>query len=164
MAAQGPVVDDAAPGVVVVRETGRGRFQQEVIVGSYRLLADEPENVGGLDSGPGPYELLLAALGACTAMTLRLYAERKQIPLRRTEVRLRHARIYAVDCAECETRSGMIDRIERVITLEGDLDDEQRRRLMEIADKCPVHRTLESEVDIRTTEAPARQAPTTAAS
>ena len=157
MAARAQIIDDAAVGVVVVRETGRGRFQQEVVVGPHRLLADEPENVSGLDSGPGPYELLLAALGACTGMTLRLYADRKQIPLRRTEVRLRHGRIYATDCAECETKSGMIDRIERVITLEGDLDDEQRRRLMEIADKCPVHRTLKSEVDIRTAEAPPRQ-------
>jgi uncharacterized OsmC-like protein len=146
--------DDTAPGTVVVRETGHGEFQQEVISGPHRLLADEPENVGGLDSGPGPYELLLAALGACVSMTLRLYADRKQFPLTRTQVRLRHGRIYATDCAECETKMGMIDRIECVITLEGDLNSEQRARLMEIAHKCPVHRTLKSEVDIRTREAP----------
>jgi uncharacterized OsmC-like protein len=148
------ISDDTAPGIVVVRETGRGQFQQEVISGSHRLLADEPENVGGLDSGPGPYELLLAALGTCKSMTLRLYADRHQFPLKRTEVRLRHGRIYAIDCGECETKAGMIDRIECVIMLEGDLNDEQRGRLMEIADKCPVHRTLKSEVDIRTVEAP----------
>jgi putative redox protein len=140
---------------VLVRETHRGKFQQEVIVGRHRLLADEPVTVGGMDSGPGPYDLLLAGLGACTSMTLRLYAERKQLPLKQTTVRLRHDKIHAADCAECETKEGMIDRIERAITLEGDLDAEQRARLMEIADKCPVHRTLTSEIDIRTVEKPA---------
>jgi putative redox protein len=146
---------DAAPGIVIVRETRRGLFQQEIIAGTHRLIADEPTDVGGLDSGPGPYDLLLAALGACTSMTLRLYADRKKLPLTRTIVRLRHNRIYAVDCAECETREGMIDRIERVITLEGDLDAGQRAQLIDIANKCPVHRTLKSEIDIRTVEAPA---------
>src|ERR1700692_2841581 len=141
--------EDAAPGTVIVRETRRGLFQQEIISGPHHLLADEPVNVGGLDSGPGPYELLLSALGACTSMTLRLYADRKKLPLLRTQVRLRHSRIYATDCAECETKEGMIDRIERVITLEGDLDAEQSAKLLEIADKCPVHRTLKSEIDIR---------------
>ncbi len=144
--------DGTAPGTVIVRETRRGLFQQEIIAGSHRLLADEPANVGGLDSGPGPYDLLLAALGACTAMTLRLYADRKKLPLTRTIVRLRHNRIYATDCAECETKEGMIDRIERVITLEGDLDAGQRAQLIGIANKCPVHRTLKSEIDIRTVE------------
>jgi uncharacterized OsmC-like protein len=144
------VTGDTTPGTVVVRETGRGQFQQDVISGPHRLLADEPASVGGLDSGPGPYEFLLAALGACTSMTLGLYADRKQFPLVRTQVRLRHERIYAADCAECTTKSGMIDRIERAITFEGDLDAEQRAELMEIADKCPVHRTLKSEVNIRT--------------
>jgi uncharacterized OsmC-like protein len=137
---------------VIVRETRRGRFTQEIIAGRHHLTADEPVNVGGLDSGPGPYDLLLAALGACTSMTLRLYADRKKLPLTRTEVRLRHSRIYATDCAECETKEGMLDRIERVITLEGDLDAQARKQLLEIADKCPVHRTLVSEIDIRTTE------------
>jgi uncharacterized OsmC-like protein/alpha-beta hydrolase superfamily lysophospholipase len=143
-----------ADGTVLVRETRRGKFQQEVIVGRHRFLADEPESVGGMDSGPGPYDLLLAGLGACTSMTLRLYAERKRLPLRQTVVRLKHDKIHAADCAECETKEGMVDHIERAITLDGDLDAEQRARLMEIADKCPVHRTLESEIDIHTVEAP----------
>jgi putative redox protein len=147
-------IDDTAPGTVIVRETRRGQFQQDIISGAHRLIADEPADAGGLDSGPGPYDLLLAALGACTSMTLRLYADRKGLPLTHVQVRLRHGRIYATDCAECETKEGMIDRIERVITLEGDLDASQRARLMEIADKCPVHRTLTSEVDIRTVEEP----------
>ncbi len=140
------------PNVVVVRETGQGRFQQEVTVGRHRFLADEPVDVGGLDSGPGPYDLVLAGLGACTAMTLRLYAERKALPLEGVTVELSHAKIHAADCESCETKEGMIDRIERAIAVTGRLDDDQRRRLMEIADKCPVHRTLTSEIDIRTIE------------
>ena len=137
---------------VVVRETRDGKFQQQVTVGPHRFLADEPVDVGGLGSGPGPYDLLLAGLGACTAMTLRLYAERKALPLERVTVELTHDRIHAADCESCETKEGMIDRIERAITLLGNLNDDQRRRLLEIADKCPVHRTLTSEVDIRTVE------------
>ena len=152
MAADMQPAENTAPGTVLVRETRRGQFQQDVVSGAHRFLADEPVKAGGLDSGPGPYDLLLASLGACTAMTLRLYADRKQLPLRRVQVRLRHEKIHATDCAECETKEGMIDRIERAITLEGDLDADQRARLMEIADKCPVHRTLKSEVDIRTVE------------
>src|SRR5262249_10652336 len=140
------------PKIVVVRETGQGRFQQEVTVGTHRFLADEPVEAGGLDTGPGPYDLLLAGLGARPAMTLRLYAERKALPLERVTVRLNHSRIHAADCADCETKEGMLDRIERAITLRGTLDAEQRRRLLEIADKCPVHRTLTSEIDIRTVE------------
>jgi uncharacterized OsmC-like protein/alpha/beta superfamily hydrolase len=146
------VVAEGEPGEVVVRETRRGTFQQEITAGPHRFLADEPVAAGGLDSGPGPYDLLLAALGACTSMTLRLYADRKQLPLERTRVRLRHSRIHAADCAECETKEGMLDRIERIIGLDGELDAETRKRLVEIADKCPVHRTLTSEIDIRTTE------------
>jgi len=137
---------------VVVSETRRGRFQQEVRIGRHRLIADEPERVGGLDSGPGPYDLLLAGLGACTAMTLRLYAERKALPLDKVTVRLSHAKVHAADCETCETKEGMIDRIERAIALQGALDDSQRARLLEIADKCPVHRTLSSEIEIRTRE------------
>ena len=137
---------------VVVSETRRGRFQQEVSIGRHRLLADEPVSVGGLDSGPGPYDLLLAGLGACTSMTLRLYAERKALPLDRVTVRLSHSKVHAADCETCETKEGMIDRIERAITLEGELDDTQRERLLEIADKCPVHRTLSSEIEIKTSE------------
>ena len=143
---------DTEEGTVLVRETGVGKFQQEIVSGPHRVLADEPVKAGGLDSGPGPYDLLLAALGACTSMTVRLYADLKQIPLSRTVVRLRHQKIYAKDCAECETKEGKIDHIDRAITFEGDLTAEQRKRLIEIADKCPVHRTLESEINIRTVE------------
>lgn len=135
---------------VTVTETGVGTFQQAVTAGSHRLLADEPVDVGGLDTGPSPYDLLLAALGACTAMTLRLYADRKGLPLERVSVSLQHSRIHAADCERCETAQGQIDRIERRIHLEGDLDETTARRLLEIADKCPVHRTLTSEVDITT--------------
>jgi len=146
---------DGAPaetGMVIVRETRAGRLQQEITAGAHRLIADEPVAAGGADSGPNPYDLLLAALGACTSMTLRLYAERKALPLDRVTVRLRHGRIHAADCETCETQEGMIDHIDRAITLEGTLDAAQRARLLEIADKCPVHRTLTSEVDLRTTE------------
>jgi uncharacterized OsmC-like protein len=139
-------------GTVLVRETGDGKFQQEISTGPHRFLADEPVKVGGLDSGPGPYDLLLAALGACTSMTLRLYADNKKLPLERVSVRLAHNKIHAEDCLNCETKEGLIDRIDRNISLEGALNAEQRKRLLEIADKCPVHRTLESEVEIRTRE------------
>jgi uncharacterized OsmC-like protein/pimeloyl-ACP methyl ester carboxylesterase len=152
-AAPPPRLDEIeTSGAVILSETGRGRFQQEVKVGPHRFLTDEPASVGGLDSGPGPYDLLLAGLGACTSMTLRLYAERKTLPLDRVTVRLAHSRIHAADCENCETKEGMLDRIERAIILSGNLDDTQRARLLEIADKCPVHRTLTSEIDIRTTE------------
>jgi uncharacterized OsmC-like protein/pimeloyl-ACP methyl ester carboxylesterase len=140
-----------APGVIV-QETRVGRFQQEITAGRHRLIADEPVAAGGLDSGLSPYDLVLAGLGACTSMTLRLYAERKALPLDRVTVRLAHSRIHAVDCENCETKEGMLDRVDRAITLAGDLNEEQRRRLLEIADKCPVHRTLTSEIDIRTVE------------
>ena len=139
-----------APREVVVRETRNGKFQQTVTVGPHQLLADEPLSSGGDDTGLAPYDFLLAALGACTSMTMRLYAERKALPLQRTTVTLRHSKIHAEDCAECETKAGMLDQIERVITMEGALDVEQRKRLMEIADRCPVHRTLTSEVRILT--------------
>jgi uncharacterized OsmC-like protein/pimeloyl-ACP methyl ester carboxylesterase len=142
-----------APRQVVVRETGASKFQQTVSIGPHRLLADEPATAGGEDSGPGPYDLLLAGLGACTSMTMRLYADRKSLPLDRVTVTLNHGKIHAEDCAECETKAGMLDRIERVIAMEGSLDAEQRKRLMEIADKCPVHRTLTSEIQILTTAA-----------
>jgi len=139
-----------APRQVVVRETRYSKFQQTVSVGPHRMLADEPVAAGGEDSGPGPYDFLLAGLGACTSMTMRLYADRKSLPLDRVTVTLTHNKIHAEDCAECETRTGMLDRIDRVIAMEGTLDAEQRTRLMEIADKCPVHRTLTSEVHIVT--------------
>jgi uncharacterized OsmC-like protein len=150
-AAPPPEIEAAVPGVVVT-ETREGRFQQLVQAGKHRSLADEPVSAGGLDSGPSPYDLLLAALGACTAMTLRLYAERKALPLERVSVALTHARIHAADCETCETEEGMLDRIDRTISLDGNLDANARRRLLEIADKCPVHRTLTSEVEIRTRE------------
>ncbi|MFH0296151.1 bifunctional alpha/beta hydrolase/OsmC family protein [Bradyrhizobium sp. 31Argb] len=148
----GPAADlTEAPRRVVVRETRNSKFQQTVTVGPHRLLADEPAAVGGEDSGPGPYDLVLAGLGACTSMTMRLYADRKALPLDRVTVTLTHSKIYAKDCEECETREGMLDQIDRVIKIEGpSLDDDQRKRLMEIADKCPVHRTLTSEVRIVT--------------
>ena len=155
MATESASSGDTPRGVVIVRETGKGKFQQEIRAGGHRLTADEPADVGGLDSGPGPYDLLLASLGACTSMTIRLYADQKKLPLHRVEVRLRHDRIYAADCAECETKEGLLDHIERVISLEGELDAKQRAKLMEIADKCPVHRTLTSEVRIHTVEWPA---------
>ena len=123
---------------------------QDIVVGRHRLTADEPAAAGGTDRGAGPYDLLLAALGACTSITLSLYARRKQWPLVRVIVRLRHAKVYAIDCATCETREGMVDHIERDVELIGNLDVEQRARLLEIANRCPVHRTLTSEIDIQT--------------
>ncbi len=152
MAPEIPREAPAEEGAVLVRETQAGRFQQAVLVGAHRFFADEPVKVGGLDSGPSPYDLLLAGLGGCTAMTLRLYAERKGLSLDSVTVSLRIGKIHASDCETCETKEGMIDRIERTITLDGALDRDTRARLMEIADKCPVHRTLTSEVEIRTTE------------
>jgi uncharacterized OsmC-like protein/alpha-beta hydrolase superfamily lysophospholipase len=148
------VAGEAQPRQVVVTETGFGKFQQSVVIGPHRLTADEPVAAGGLDSGPGPYDLLLSALGACTSMTMRLYADHKKLPLDRVSVSLTHAKIHAQDCEECETKEGKIDRIDRAITMTGSLSDEQRARLMEIADKCPVHRTLHSEINIRTKEQP----------
>ncbi len=149
---QAPLQSTAEAGTVVVSETRQGRFQQEITVGAHRFLADEPVAAGGLDTGLGPYDLLLAALGACTAMTVRLYAERKALPLDHVTVRLTHAKIHAADCESCETKEGMLDRIERAITFSGALDEGQRARLLEIADKCPVHRTLTSEIEIKTSE------------
>jgi putative redox protein len=139
-----------APRMVVVRETRNSKFQQTISIGPHRLLADEPVAAGGEDTGLGPYDFVLAGLGACTSMTMRLYAERKSLPLERTTVTLKHGKIHAQDCAECETKAGMLDQIDLVIAMEGDLDAEQRKKLMEIADKCPVHRTLTSEVRIVT--------------
>ena len=141
---------DDAPRAVVVRETRNGKFQQTIAAGPHRLLADEPVAAGGGDTGLAPYDFLLAALGACTSMTLRLYADRKELPLDRVTVTLTHNKIHAQDCEECETKAGMLDQIDRIIAMDGNLDAEQRKRLMEIADKCPVHRTLTSEVRILT--------------
>ncbi|MAL41078.1 MAG: osmotically inducible protein C [Thalassospira sp.] len=141
---------------VVVRETGLGKFQSMVIAGQHRMIADEPENVGGFDSGPSPYDFLAAGLGACTVMTLRMYADHKQIPVDGIRVEIRHQKVHADDCAECTSekigKSGKIDRFERLITLHGDFTDDVRKRLLEIADKCPVHRTLEASSVIVTRE------------
>ena len=139
-----------ADGKVRVTERGSGRFTVAIRAGRHEWLGDEPASLGGDDLGPSPYEMLSAALGACTAMTLRMYAQRKNWPLDAVQVVLDHAKIHATDCADCETRSGRIDRIERDIRIEGDLSAEQRARLLEIADMCPVHRTLHAEVQIVT--------------
>ena len=141
--------EQTEPHEVIVRGRVEG-FAQEVVVGPHRLVADEPVTAGGTGTGLNPYDLLLASLGSCTSMTIALYARRKQWPLESVTVRLRHAKIHAADCAECETREGKIDRIERDIELAGALTEEQRARLLDIAGKCPVHRTLRSEIDIRT--------------
>lgn len=137
-------------GTVLVQETGQGRFQQRVTAGGHEFLADEPVTVGGMDSGPGPYDLLLAGLGACTAMTIRMYAARKNIPLSHVAVRLHHEKRHVTDCEHCGEAGAKLDHIERRVTLGGDLDDAARAKLLEIADKCPVHRTLHSDVRIRT--------------
>ena len=133
---------------VVVRGTAAG-FLQEVDSGKHHLRADEPVSAGGSDAAPGPYDYLLVALGSCTSMTVGLYARRKQWPLENITVSLSHSRIHAKDCEECETKEGMLDRIDISIELTGTLTMEQRAKLMEIAAKCPVHRTLTSEIDIR---------------
>lgn len=140
----------AEPGEVVVGESGEGRFHQTIAVGRHRLEADEPAALGGDDAGPTPYGLLLASLGACTAMTIRIVAERKRLPLAGVTVRLRHDKVHASDCAECETRVGKIDHIERTLELDGALDDAARAELLAVADRCPVHRTLHAEVHVVT--------------
>jgi uncharacterized OsmC-like protein len=127
-------------------------FLQEVTVGKHHFQVDEPAGIGGTDSAPDPYDYLLASLGACTSMTVGLYARKKQIPLEGVTVSLSHARIHAEDCADCETKEGMLDRIEVNVQLSGPLSEEQHAKLMEIAGKCPVHRTLKSEIDIRLNE------------
>jgi uncharacterized OsmC-like protein len=138
---------------VVVRGSAAG-FAQEITVGPHRLFSDEPKDAGGENAGPSPYELVAAALGACTSITLGMYARQKQWPLASVIVRLRHSKIHAKDCADCETKEGMLDRIDREIELTGNLTEEQRTKLLEIADKCPVHRTLTRgmKIDTRLTE------------
>jgi uncharacterized OsmC-like protein len=133
---------------IVVRG-GTDSFKQEIIAGKHRLVADEPVSAGGGDAGPDPYEYLLASLGVCTSMTVGLYARRKQFPLENINVSLWHSRIHATDCEECETREGMVDRIDVEVELTGALSAEQHAKLMDIAAKCPVHRTLTSEINIQ---------------
>jgi len=133
---------------IVVRGDARS-FKQEIAAGKHRLVADEPVSAGGGDAGPDPYDYLLASLGVCTSMTVGLYARRKQIPLENIKVSLWHSRIHAKDCEECETNEGMVDRIDVEVELTGALSAEQRAALMDIAAKCPVHRTLTSEINIR---------------
>jgi len=144
------MADSNAPWRVIVEGAGNA-YRQDVTAGRHRLATDEPVTVGGTDAGPTSYDLLLAALGSCTSMTLGMYARRKGWPLETVRVRLRHSRIHASDCEDCETDpKAMIDRIDCEIELAGALDTAQRARLLEIADRCPVHRTLVAEVDIRT--------------
>ena len=139
--------DNKAPDIVV--RGSADSFKQEITARKHRLIADEPVSAGGGDAGPDPYDYLLASLGVCTSMTVGLYARRKQFPLENITVSLRHSRIYAEDCEECETKEGMLDRIDVEIDLTGPLTAEQHAKLMEIAAKCPVHRTLTSEINIR---------------
>jgi putative redox protein len=128
------------------------KFLRGLYSDSHQLLADEPTSYGGTNLGPSPYDLLLMALGACTSMTLRMYASHKKLPLDHIQVRLKHERIHAEDCMECEDRDGQIDRIIRFIHVGGELTAEQKLRLLEIADRCPVHRTLENHPVIITKE------------
>jgi putative redox protein len=139
----------SSEGTVTVTEAGSGTYTQQITLGHHQLVADEPQPIGD-DAGPTPYDLLLAALGSCTSMTVRMYADRKGWPLEAVRVTLRHSRIHAEDCATCETTKGWIDHIDRGIELAGELDESQRDRLLQIADRCPVHQTLTSEVDIAT--------------
>jgi len=147
---------DKAAHVVVRGDTGS--FRQEVIAGKHHLAADEPLSVGGGDAGPDPYDYLLAALGTCTSMTIGLYARRNRLPLENIIVSLSHSRIYAADCEDCETKDGMLDRIDVEVEMTGPLTREQHAKLMEVAARCPVHRTLTSEINIRLRAADKRPA------
>ena len=138
--------EQAAEGLVIVRGAADG-FAQEITAGAHHLRSDEPPAAGGTDSGPTPYDLLLAALGSCTSMTIAMYARRKRWPLERVEVSLRHSRAYAEDCATCETQEAKLTVIDRNIALDGPLGEDQRARLLEIANRCPVHLTLSSKMD-----------------
>ncbi len=145
-----PDTPESSEGTVIVIESGSGTFTQRITAGRHELMSDEPRPVGD-DAGPTPYDLLLAALGSCTSMTVRMYAKRRDWPLEQVRVTLRHSRIHAEDCANCETRAGLVSHIDLDIELIGDLDDDQRQRLLLIAGRCPVHQTLTAEIDIATT-------------
>lgn len=149
--------DAQSPQVVV---HGKGTdFLQEIVSGKHHLKADEPQEVGGKDAAPTPYDYLLAALGSCTSMTIGWYARKKNIPLEEIKVSLWQSRIHAKDCEDCITKEGMIHRIELEIALTGKLTQQQHDLLMEAAAKCPVHRTLSSEIDIKTRESATSSAP-----
>ena len=141
---------NASEGRVAV-DIGESGYASRITVNHHELVSDEPAAVGGSDGGPTPYDLILAGLGSCKAITMRMYADRKGWNLTSANVRLAHKRIHAADCANCDTQEGRIDHIAVQIELAGDLTDEQRQRLLEIADRCPVHRTLTSEIVINTT-------------
>jgi len=142
------MAEQTEPAHVIVHGTAAG-FAQEIEIGSHELFADEPVSYGGTDTGASPYDLILAALGACTSMTIGLYARKRSWPLEKITVSLKHSKIHAKDCEECETKEGQIDRIELDVQLTGSLTEEQRAKLMEIAAKCPVHQTLTSEINIK---------------
>ena len=142
---------------VEVKESGRGKFAVDISVGPHTLIADEPAAVGGNDLGPTPHDFLLAGLGACTTMTLRMYADRKGIPLKQVRVRLTRRKIKAADCPDCVTTEGEVEEMSREIILVGDMDEATRQRMLEIADKCPVHRTLSGEIKIRSTLSPSSE-------
>ena len=129
---------------------GTDHYHTEISAGNHELVADEPQSAGGTDHGPDPYALLLSALGACKAITVRMYADRKQWPLERLELTLTHERVHANDCEDCEHEDGLISVIECHVAPHGDLSDEQRARLLEIADKCPVHKTITGPNHVRT--------------
>lgn len=154
-----PAIENTAsqesPGTVVVSESGTGTFTNSVATQSGHVFhADEPVTLGGSNVGPTPYDLLLSSLGTCKVMTMRMYANRKKYKLSKAEVRLRHEKIHANDCADCETKSGKIDRIDVHITLDGDLTEQERQAIFKIAERCPVHRTITSEIDIQAALAP----------
>lgn len=149
--AQRAELGELRPDEVLVAETGEGKFLNHVVVGHHHFFADEPVEVGGNSAGPDPYDLLAAALGACTTMTLRMYADRKGWSLERAQVRLEHEKIHAGDCTKCEQIGGKLDQLTRRIKVEGDLDAAQRQRLLEIADRCPVHQTLTRQNSVETT-------------
>ena len=137
-------------GQVIVTEAGQGRFAQALLDGRHTVIADEPAAVGGGDLGPSPYAFLLMSLGACTSVTVRMYADRKGWPLERITVRLGHSRVHVNDCADCEKPAAYLDRIERVLEFSGGLDETQRERLKQIAESCPIHKTLSHGIQIHT--------------